>query len=296
MNCPRLVASPGCFLAGNLSRHFYNGATSPRSSGSWGSSIRGFASMVGSSSSSNSQGVCLFPPAFGRGQAYFGSRSFLTSSEECDRTCSRSASPGFYGRLCVVPKSTGGWRPVLDLSPLNVFLRKFPFCMETPVSVRDFVRDGDWATSFDLTDVYFHISHSRVLLEVATFHVERGVLPVSSSSLRSLSRHLGVHSYSEGTVPSHWKQEGPTSMIGSSWQVPGSCVTFTPVFFWMCHFASGFRSIFGSRISALLRPSPSWGWTSTQSCLPSALICPEFSNSRLFSLAFSRGRRPLLVP
>ena len=136
----------------------YNGATSPRTSGSWGSLIRGFASMVGSSSSSNSQGACLFPPAFGRGQAYFGSRTFLTSSEECDRTCSRSASPGFYGRLCVVPKSTGGCRPVLDLSPLNVFLRKFPFCMETPVSVRDFVRDGDWATSFDLTDVYFHIT------------------------------------------------------------------------------------------------------------------------------------------
>ena len=28
-------------------------------------------------------------------------------------------SPGFYGRLFVVPKSTGGWRPVLDLSLLN---------------------------------------------------------------------------------------------------------------------------------------------------------------------------------
>ena len=40
-----------------------------------------------------------------------------------------SLSPGFYGRLFVVPKTTGGWRPVLDLSPFNVFLKKCPFRM-----------------------------------------------------------------------------------------------------------------------------------------------------------------------
>ena len=64
-------------------------------------------------------------------------------------------SPGFYGRLFVVPKSTGGWRLVLDLSPLNVFLKKCPFRMDTLVSVRDAVRVGDWATSIDLSDAYF---------------------------------------------------------------------------------------------------------------------------------------------
>ena len=68
-----------------------------------------------------------------------------------------SLSPGFYGRLFVVPKTTGGWRPVLDLSPLNVFLKKCPFRMDTLVSVRDAVRVGDWATSIDLSDAYFHI-------------------------------------------------------------------------------------------------------------------------------------------
>ena len=70
-------------------------------------------------------------------------------------------SPGFYGRLFVVPKASGGWRPVLDLSALNVFLRKCPFRMETPVSVRDSLRLGDWATSIDLTDAYFHIRIHR---------------------------------------------------------------------------------------------------------------------------------------
>lgn len=32
--------------------------------------------------------------------------------------------PGFYGRLFVVPKSSGGWRPVLDLSALNIYLHR----------------------------------------------------------------------------------------------------------------------------------------------------------------------------
>ncbi|XP_070173457.1 uncharacterized protein [Littorina saxatilis] len=70
-------------------------------------------------------------------------------------------SPGFYGRLFVVPKASGGWRPVLDLSPLNGFLRKVPFKMETPASVREALRPLDWVTSIDLTDAYFHILMHR---------------------------------------------------------------------------------------------------------------------------------------
>ena len=65
--------------------------------------------------------------------------------------------PGFYGRIFVVPKSTGGWRPVLDLSALNRFVRQIRFRMETPSSVRDSIRPGDWASSLDLKDAYFHI-------------------------------------------------------------------------------------------------------------------------------------------
>ena len=74
----------------------------------------------------------------------------------------RQSSPGFYGRLFVVPKANGGWRPVLDLSPLNVYLRRIKFRMETPASVRKAIRREDWATSIDLTDAYFHIlMHAR---------------------------------------------------------------------------------------------------------------------------------------
>ena len=67
------------------------------------------------------------------------------------------SSPGFYCRLFSVPKRSGGCRPVLDLSPLNAFLRKIHFKMETPRSFRDSLLPGDWVTSLDLTDAYFHV-------------------------------------------------------------------------------------------------------------------------------------------
>ena len=43
--------------------------------------------------------------------------------------------PGFCSRLFLVEKASGGWRPVIDLSPLNEFVRHTPFKMETAASV-----------------------------------------------------------------------------------------------------------------------------------------------------------------
>ena len=83
--------------------------------------------------------------------------------QEINLLCSKGAvevvpqSPGFYGRIFVVPKSNGGFRPVLDLSALNKFLITKPFRMETPSSIRDSIRQGDWATTLDLRDAYFHV-------------------------------------------------------------------------------------------------------------------------------------------
>jgi len=77
--------------------------------------------------------------------------------EAIEEVSSRAVSPGFYGRLFCVPKASGGFRPVLDLSPLNVYLRKIHFRMETVSSVRSAIRQGDWATLIDLKDAYFHV-------------------------------------------------------------------------------------------------------------------------------------------
>ena len=79
----------------------------------------------------------------------------------------RDPGPGFYSRLFLVEKATGGWRPVIDLSHLNDFVQLTPFKMETVASVLLSVRGGDFLASLDLKDAYFQIpihGSSRKLL------------------------------------------------------------------------------------------------------------------------------------
>ena len=68
------------------------------------------------------------------------------------------AHSGFYSRYFLVPKKGGrGMRAILDLRDLNRNLRKYRFRMLTHASLLRFVRAGDWFTSIDLRDAYFHI-------------------------------------------------------------------------------------------------------------------------------------------
>ena len=79
----------------------------------------------------------------------------------------RDSGPGFYSRLFLVEKATGGWRPVIDLSHLNDFVQLTSLKMETVASVLLSVREGDFLASLDLKDAYFQIpihGSSRKLL------------------------------------------------------------------------------------------------------------------------------------
>ena len=64
---------------------------------------------------------------------------------------------GFYSRYFLVKKKGGGARPILDLRGLNKHLKSFKFRMLTTAALLRMVRRGDWWTSVDLTDAYFHI-------------------------------------------------------------------------------------------------------------------------------------------
>ena len=66
-------------------------------------------------------------------------------------------SPGYYSRLFVVMKASGPWRPVIDLSLLNLKIQKTSFKMETLQSVLLSVRTGDWMVSLDLKDAYLQV-------------------------------------------------------------------------------------------------------------------------------------------
>ena len=80
--------------------------------------------------------------------------------------------PGFYSHLFLVEKKTGGWRPVLDLSSLNRFIRKESFQMLTPQRAMGALSLGDWSATIDLKDAYFHIPIHRLYCRYLRFAME----------------------------------------------------------------------------------------------------------------------------
>ena len=64
---------------------------------------------------------------------------------------------GYYSHMFVVTKVSGGWRPIIDLSTLNLSVVVSKFLMETAQSVLHSVRRGDWMVSIDLKDAYLQV-------------------------------------------------------------------------------------------------------------------------------------------
>ena len=91
-------------------------------------------------------------------------------------------SLGFYNRLFLVPKPNNRWRPVLDLSTLNTFLNTGSLKMETPETIRTSLQAGEWVTSIDFKDAYFHI-------------------PIHSQSRKYMRFHLQGRSYQFKALP-----------------------------------------------------------------------------------------------
>ena len=77
--------------------------------------------------------------------------------------------PAFYSRMFLVPKSEDRWRPIIDLSILNKYLRTPSFHMETPESIRLAIQPQDWTISIDLSDAYLHIPIHRDHRKYLTF-------------------------------------------------------------------------------------------------------------------------------
>ncbi len=65
---------------------------------------------------------------------------------------------GFYSPYFIVPKKSGGLRPVLDLRVLNRSLHKLSFRMLTQKRIFECIRPRDWFAAIDLKDAYFHVS------------------------------------------------------------------------------------------------------------------------------------------
>lgn len=66
----------------------------------------------------------------------------------------KDAHRGFFSVLFLVPKKEGQFRPVINLRPLNRFLRYLHFKMEGIQVVRDLLQRGDWMTRIDLNTLH----------------------------------------------------------------------------------------------------------------------------------------------
>ena len=96
-----------------------------------------------------------------------------------------SATLGFYSRLFLVPKPGKKWRPVIDLSVLNMHLSVPTFNMETAEVIRNSICKGEWVVSLDLTDAYFHIPIHQKSQNLLRFHVGgRSKVQIQSPTFR----------------------------------------------------------------------------------------------------------------
>ena len=66
-------------------------------------------------------------------------------------------SKGFISSLFVITKKSGGFRPIVNLKPLNSFIRYEHFKMEGLETVKSLIREGDWLVKLDLKDAYLTI-------------------------------------------------------------------------------------------------------------------------------------------
>ena len=64
----------------------------------------------------------------------------------------------FVSRIFEVPKKTGDFRLILDLSDLNLFLKKVHFKMDGLSSIASIIGRGDFLASLDLQDAFLTIA------------------------------------------------------------------------------------------------------------------------------------------
>ena len=69
----------------------------------------------------------------------------------------QNSNGGFVSSIFVVPKSNGGFRPIINLSYLNYFVTYHHFKMEGLEDVRYLIQQGDWMAKIDIKDAYLNV-------------------------------------------------------------------------------------------------------------------------------------------
>ena len=147
----------------------------------------------------------------------------LIDKNAVEPVCHRT-SLGFYNRLFLVPKPNQKWRPILDLSNLNQFLRVEKFKMETPETIRTSLQQGEWVTSVDFKDAYFHIPIQEQSRKIPKISCPGPDVPIQGVALWSVHSAHGVHCFSkrgetDGHTQGYKDPPVPRRLVGES-QIP----------------------------------------------------------------------------
>ena len=94
---------------------------------------------------------------------------------------SNQTSLGFYNRLFLVPKPNNKWRPILDLSHLNQFLKVEKFKMETPETI-DLPPTGGMGYIGGLQGCLFPYTDTGAVQKIPQISGPGPDLPVQSST------------------------------------------------------------------------------------------------------------------
>ena len=93
-------------------------------------------------------------------------------SQKCCRTSKTSNISGVFQPAIFSPNAQQQVGPILDLRKLNLFLKMRKFKMETPETIRTSLQQGEWVTSIDFKDAYFHIPIQEQSRKYLRFHVQ----------------------------------------------------------------------------------------------------------------------------
>ena len=63
--------------------------------------------------------------------------------QKCSGVSTKSNISGIFQPTILVPQPNNKWRPILDLSKLNLFLKMEKFKMETPETIRTSLQQGE---------------------------------------------------------------------------------------------------------------------------------------------------------
>ena len=133
-------------------------------------------------------------------------------------------SLGFFNRLFLVPKPNK-WRPILDLSKLNLFLKAEKFKMETPETIRTSLQQGVGHLN-RFQGRLLPYTNTGTVQEISEISCPGSDIPILSTVLWSVHSTLGDHCGSkggetDGHTQGYKNPPVPRRLVGESYIPPG---------------------------------------------------------------------------